>query len=51
MSIENNAFNADTNLTLTKIRADQRFLYINEKSINYISNITYTDLNGANSTY
>jgi len=52
MSIENNVFNSDSNLTLTKVRADLRQSYIETQSVSYIYNITYTTLQDNNaSTY
>lgn len=52
MSIENNVFNSDSNLTLTKVRADLRQSYIETQSVSYIYNITYTTLLADNtSTY
>jgi hypothetical protein len=51
MSIENNVFNGETNLALSKIRAEQRKAYIKTDSISYISNLTYSNLTGATSTY
>ena len=48
MSIENNVFNSDSNLTLTKVRADLRQSYIETQSVSYIYNITYTTLQDNN---
>ena len=44
LKIANNLFNADSNLTLTKYRAEQRAQYIFSKSIQYSSHIGYTTL-------
>jgi len=52
MNIDNNIFNSDSNLTLTKVRADLRKSYIETQSVSYIYNITYTTLQENNpSTY
>lgn len=41
--IQNNNFNADSNLTLTQYRASQRFSYIDNETISYVSHIAYND--------
>jgi hypothetical protein len=41
--IRNNTFNNDSNLTLTQYRAAQRFSYIDNNTISYISHIDYLD--------
>jgi hypothetical protein len=52
MNIESNIFNSDSNVTLTKVRADLRKSYIETQSVSYIYNITYTTLQDSNaSTY
>ena len=42
--IVNNTFNADSNLTLTQIRAQQRSDYVVKGSIKYNSHLGYTGL-------
>lgn len=44
LKLVNTAFNTDSNLTLTKIRAIDRFSHIQEGSISYISHIAFVSL-------
>lgn len=41
LNMSNKAFNGDSNLTLTKIRATDRYSYIRGGSISYISHIGF----------
>ena len=47
LSLTNNSFNADSNLTLTKERAQQRFSWIRSGSISYVSHIAFVELDDA----